>query len=482
MNNKMKALLEWLKPGARVKRYIFLQLVSVGALTYSIITLLTREIMTPKILIAYIALITISLFLTIFSFLLAQRNILRVTLKNISSKDKNSDIRRLIYTDHMLKKAPKIVMIGGGKGLSNILAGLKEYTSNITSIVSTFDDGGSTGKLMKELDILPPGDIRRSIIALSSSDETMEKLLSYRFPDGKLNEHSLGNIIIAGMTDIMGGFAPAVKKLSEIFNVRGTILPITLDKAKLCAGLESGEIVVGEDNIRPTVIESKERIKQIFLKDVIATPAPGVIEALRDADCIVLGPGSLYTSVLCNLLVNDVGKAIIQSKAKKVMVANLMNEPGETLGYTLAKHVNEMERYIGKHVLDYCIANSGDITDEMIKDFNQGASTPVVLDLENIQNRTISVIEEDLVITAPNSILHDNMRVAEIIMSIAKSKKTGNLNLLKSKNKHKKLEKKINSENKENVLKNIISKVNNLYNETLNKIKKTNTKKDSKEE
>lgn len=434
----MRILLEWLKPGIKVKRYVILQLASIATLAYSIITLTTREIILPKILIAYIALITLSLFLTIYSFLLAQRNVLRITLKNMAYKDKNVDIRRLLYTDTMLKKGPKIVMIGGGKGLSNILSGLKEFTSNITSIVSTFDDGGSTGKIMEQLDMLPPGDIRRSIIALSSSGLEMEKLLGYRFHDGKIDNHSLGNLIIASMTDIMGGFAPAVQKLSEIFNVRGKILPISLDKAKLCAGLENGEIVVGEDNIRPRSLESGSRIKQIFLKDTEANPAPGVIEAIRSADVIVIGPGSLYTSVICNLLVNEVGKSIIQSKAKKIMIANLMNEPGETLGYTLAKHVNEVERYLGKHVLDYVIANNGEINDEMIIDFNQGKSTPVTLDMGNIQNRTICVIEEDLVITSPNSILHDNLRVAEVIIEIAKTSKIKTLNLLKSGKKYKK--------------------------------------------
>lgn len=429
----MKTFLEWLKPGIKVKRYIVLQLVSIATLIYSVISLTTREIITPKILIAYIALITLSLFLTVYSFLLAQRNVLRITLKNMAYKDKNVNIRRLLYTDSMLKKGPKVVIIGGGKGLSNILSGLKEYTSNITSIVSTFDDGGSTGRLMEEMDILPPGDIRRSIIALSSSEPSMEKLLGYRF-DGKIENHSLGNLIIAAMTEIMSGFAPAVQKLSSIFNVKGKILPVSLDKCKLCAGLENGEIVVGEDNIRPRVLEANSRIKQIFLKDGIATPTSGVIDAIKEADAIILGPGSLYTSVICNLLVEDVSKTIVQSKAKKIMIANLMNEPGETLGYTLAKHVNEVERYLGKHVLDYVIANNGEITEDMIFDFNQGKSTPVAIDLENIQNRTISVIEEDLVITAPNAILHDNLRVSEIIIEIAKSKRLGSLNLLKNKN------------------------------------------------
>jgi len=456
MKYKMKTFLEWLKPGIKVKRYIILQILSIVALAFLTFKCFGDEIQEAKEIIAYIVLIALALFFTVYSFFLAQRNVLKVTLKNMAYKEKNIDIRRLLYTESMLKKGPKVVIIGGGKGLSNILSGLKEYTTNITSIVSTFDDGGSTGRIMQQIDTLPPGDIRRSIIALSSVEPCMEKLLSYRFQDGKIDNHSLGNLIIVAMTEVMGGFAPAVQKISEIFRVKGKILPISLDKAKLCASLENGELVVGEDNIRPRVLESKSRIKQIFLKDVEAEPAPGVLEAIKEADIIVIGPGSLYSSVICNLLVNDVSKAIVQSKAKKVMISNIMNEPGETLGYTLAKHVNEVERYLGKHALDYVISNNGEITEDMILDFNQGASTPVTIDLENIQNRTISVIEEDLVITAPNSILHDNLRVAEIIIELAKSNKMGSLNLLKRKNsrKKKKIKNKASQETKAKITNN----------------------------
>lgn len=453
----MRILLEWLRPGVKIKRYIFLQLVSISSLIYAISTLVTRENMALRTLIAYIALITIALFLTIYSFILAQRSVLMATLKGMAYKGKNVDIRRLLYTENVLKKGPKVVIIGGGKGLSNILSGLKEYTSNITSIVSTFDDGGSTGRLMEQMDILPPGDIRKSIIALSEAGPVMENLLTYRFSDGKVDNHSLGNLFIAALSEITGSFPEAIQKMSDIFNVRGKILPVTIGKAKLCAGLENGEIVVGENNIRPRVLESKSKIKQIFLKDGEVVPADGVIESIRNADIVVIGPGSLYTSVACNFLVNDLGKAIMQTKAKKIFISNLMNEPGETLGYTLAKHVNEIERYIGKHVLDYCICNNGEITKDMIKDFNQGASTPVTMDLDNIQNRAISIIQEDLVVTAPNAILHDNHRVAEIIIEIAKRKKGGKLNLLKIKRKHKKIvAKKLNNkENKKTAIKSI---------------------------
>ncbi len=456
----IKIILEWLKPGVRVKRYILLQLISVAVLIYAIVTLFLRDNLAPKTIIAYIALITLSLFGTIFSFILAQRKVLMTTLKAMAYKGENVEVRKLLYTDSILRKGPKIVMIGGGKGLANILHGLKEYTSNITSIVATFDDGGSTGKLVEELGMLPPGDIRKSIVALSSSESSMEKLLSYRFSDGKVDNHSLGNLFIAALTDIMGGFAPAIKKMSEIFNVRGEILPVTLGKAKLCAGLENGEIVVGEDNIRPKVIEVKSKIKQIFLKELNGKVelTPGILGAIKNADAIVIGPGSLYTSVACNMLVDDMGKAIISSKAKKIFISNIMNEPGETTGYTLAKHVNEIERYIGKHILDYCITNNGEITSEMIKDFNQGQSTPVTVDLDNIQNRTISIIEEDLVVTAPNSIMHDSLRVSEIIIELSKRKTIGDLNLLKLKKKHK-----VNAKNiqkKKSVIQILKSKIN----------------------
>ena len=439
-----KTMLEWLKPGTHIKRYILLQLVSIALLIFCMVMLIATPDISVKKLIAYIAVVTISLFGVIYSFILAQRNMLNLSLKALAGKNSNVNLKKLLYENSALKKGPKVVVIGGGSGLSNILRGLKEYTANITAIVTTFDNGGSTGKLVDEMsDVIAPGDIRKCIAALSTSESTMNDLLTYRFKDGHIDNHSLGNLIIVALTDITGSFANAVKKTSEIFKIRGKVLPVTLDKMQLCAGLEDGEVVVGEANIPTRVKESKSPIKQIFLKEGSCKPAPEVIESLQDADIIVIGPGSLYTSVACNLLVDNISRAIIQSKAKKVFISNLMNQPGETDGYTLARHVNEVERYIGKHVLDYCIANNGEITEEMIKDFNQGMSTPVVNDLENIQNRAISVIQEDLVVTAPNSILHDSKRVAELIIAIAKSKKIGDLNIVKVKKKHLKKEKRL---------------------------------------
>lgn len=443
----MKGFLAWFKPGVRIKRYIILQLIAIGVLCYSLVSLFGGNTINPQQLVAYIALITISLFLTVFSFLLAQRNILKMTLKNMAQKDKTLEIKKLITTEDALNKGPKIVVIGGGKGLSNLLSSLKEYTNNLTAIVAAFDDGTIMESGEDVLNTLPIGDIKNAIIALSPYSQTMEQLLAHKVKDTILSDTTFGTMMVATVSDIVGGLSSSVQYLSQIYNMKGKILPVSLDKSRLCAGLENGDIVVGESNIRPRVIDSKSRIKQVFLKDTIATPAPGVLEAIHDADVIVLGPGSLYTSVISCLLVDEVSKAIASSKAKRVLIANIMNEPGETQGFTLARHVNEVERYLDKHILDYVIANNGEITEDMILDFNQGRSTPVTIDMENIQNRTISVIQEDLVITAPNSIYHDSVRLSEIILNIANTKSAGSMNLLKQtqKAKHKSLEKKITS-------------------------------------
>lgn len=439
----MKTLLEWLKPGAKVKRYILMQIVSIAVLLFSVITLKSTLDLSPKMLIAYIALITISAFGIIFSFILAQRSILYTSLRNISKKSKSIRVRKLLYGDPSLRKAPKIVVIGGGSGLPNLLKGLKEYTANITAVVNVSNDDVSLSSALSEEDAIAPGDIRKCIASLSTSESELAKLLTYKLEPDDVKAMSVGNQMMLGLIDISGSFAKGVEKISEVFQMQGKIYPVTTDEIVLCAGLQNGEVVVGKENIIARAIELKTSIKQIFLKEGNVKALPAVIEAIRTANVIILGPGALYTSVASNLLIPEVSKAIIKSKAKKVYISNIMNQPGQTDGYTLAKYVNEIERYIGKHVLDYAIANSGTITEEMIKDFNQENSTPVKIDLENIQNRAISVVKEDLVLTAKNAIIHDSERLAEIIMKIAKSKRIGDLNIVKMKKKHLKKEKKL---------------------------------------
>lgn len=433
----MRNLIEWLKPGARVKRYIFILIVSVLLLIFCGISLGKTSDLTPSMLFAYVLLITVSIFGIVFSFILAQRNILLVTLKNIAKRNKNIRMRQLLYGDPKLKKGPRVVVIGGGSGLPNLLKGLKEYTSNITAVVNVSADDYTLTSAMGKEERVTPGDIRKCISALSTSESDFSKLLTYKEKDGT----SIGNSIINALTEITGSFPKAIDKLSDIFKVQGDIYPVTTEDLILCAGLENGEVVVGKENISERVKETRTSIKQIFLKDGSLKVVPEVVEAIKKANIIVLGPGSLYTSIASNLLFEEVSKAIIKSKAKKVYVANIMNQPGQTEGYTLARYINEIERYLGKHVLDYAIVNNGEITPEMIKDFNQEDSTAVKIDLENIQNRAICVIQEDFVLTAKNALIHDADRLAEIIMTLSLTKSIGDLNIVSMKRKHMQKEK-----------------------------------------
>ncbi len=473
----MKDLIEWLKPGSRVKRYIFTLLISVLLLIFCGISLGRTSDLTPTMLIAYVLLITLSIFGIVFSFILAQRNILLVSLKNISKRNKNIRIRQLLYGDPRLKKGPRVVVIGGGSGLPNLLKGLKEYTSNITAVVNVSADDYTLTSAMSKEERVTPGDIRKCVSALSTSESDFSKLLTYKSEDGQGS--SVGNLIINALTDITGSFPKAIDKLSDIFQVQGDIYPVTTEDLILCAGLENGEVVVGKENISERVRETRTSIKQIFLKDGSLKVVPEVIDAIKKANIIVLGPGSLYTSICSNLLFDEVTKAIVKSKAKKVYVANIMNQPGQTEGYTLARYINEIERYLGKHVLDYAIVNNGEITSEMIKDFNQEGSTSVKIDLENIQNRAICVIQEDFVLTAKNALIHDSDRLAEIIMTLSLTKSIGDLNIVSMKRKHMKKEQMLSNKK---VIKSKIQEIKRKKaQKKAEKLKNATPKKDKKE-
>lgn len=466
----MKEILEWFKPGTRVKRYIGLQILSIAVLIFCVISLTNILDLNKMTLIAYIFLITLSIFGIIFSFILAQKNILYVSLKNIGKKNKSIRVKKLLYSDPRLKKGAKVVVVGGGSGLPILLKGLKEYTANITAIVNVSDDDASLTTAMSDVEKLTPGDIRKCLAALSTNESDMDKLLTYK--EDLVSEQSVGNMIISSLIKITGSFPKAVEKLSEIFDMQGNIYPVTTNEIVLCAGLENGEVVVGKENIIERVSKMKSPIKQIFLKEGSITPIPEVIDAIKDANVIVIGPGALYTSVVSNFLIDDVAKAIVKSKAKKVYISNIMNQPGQTDGYTLARYINEVERYLGKHVIDYAIVNNGEITEEMIKDFNQEESTPVKIDLENIQNRAISVIREDLVLATKSGIIHDTKRLSEIIIRLTKSRRTGDLNIVKVKKKHMKSEKKLKkSSTNLNTKHNSSNSHKNIKNEKKEKIK-----------
>ena len=310
----------------------------------------------------------------------------------------------------------KVVVIGGGTGLSTMLRGLKQYTSHITAIVTVGDDGGGSGKLREDLGMLPPGDIRNCILALADTEPLMEDLLQYIFTEGSLKGQCFGNLFLAAMAGISENFEDAVQKMSSVLAVKGKVLPVTLDDMKLIAELENGEIIEGESKIPSEVIVRNTRIKKIAIKPIDAKPLEEAIKAINNADVIIMGPGSLYTSIIPNLLVKGIPEAICKSPAKKVYISNVMTQPGETDGFKVSNHLKVLMDYGVAENIDYVIANNGIIPPDIKEKYAKENAELVVLDYENISNLNVNVIEADLIKITKRYVKHNAEKLAELII------------------------------------------------------------------
>jgi len=325
-----------------------------------------------------------------------------------------------------LSKEPKFVVIGGGTGLSILLRGLKKFTSNITAIVTVADDGGGSGKLREDLGMLPPGDIRSCILALANTEPTMEKLLQYRFTEGTLKGQNFGNLFIAAMNEIYGSFERAIKETCNVLAVTGKVLPMTLEDVTLCAVLENGEVLKGESCIPINVIKKGSRIDYIYMEPKISYPLEESVEAINEADIIVLGPGSLYTSVIPNLLVNNIVDTIYKAKAPKVYITNVMTQPGETDEYDVLDHANAILKHSNSDFLDYVIANTEEIPLSILEKYILDGSKPVLLgrdDEKILKSKNIKLIGEKLIDIRKDYIRHDNIKLSKLLMEIAKKEK-----------------------------------------------------------
>ena len=275
----------------------------------------------------------------------------------------------------------KVVCIGGGTGLSTMLRGLKEHTEELTAIVTVADNGGSSGDLRKDLNILPPGDIRNCLAALADAEPLVRNLLQHRFSDGVFKGHSLGNLFIAGMADMTGNFGMAVEMAHKVLRVKGKVLPVTLEDVQLCASYDDGSQVVGETQIVAANKSHNKRVKAMSLIPERPRVHKTVLASIDEADIIVLGPGSLYTSIIPNLLVEGVCEAIRAAKGQVVYVCNIMTQPGETDGFTLMEHVRVIEEYLGEGIIQHIIANDSWPDTDIIEHYNQDGAA-LVLPLE----------------------------------------------------------------------------------------------------
>lgn len=327
--------------------------------------------------------------------------------------------------DNINLSEKKIVVIGGGTGLSILLRGLKKYLYNITAIVTVADDGGGSGVLREDLGMLPPGDIRACLIALANTEPTMEKLLQYRFTEGQLTGQSLGNLFIAAMNSIYGSFELAIKEMSSVLSITGQVLPMTLESVKLCAELENGTIIEGESIIPSESRKNGSRIKRMFINPSKSYPLDDALLAIDEADIIVLGPGSLYTSIIPNLLVNDMEDRIFRARAPKVYICNVMTQPGETDGFGVLEHVQGIINHSREDLLDYVIVNTEGIPLDVLNKYNKDNATQVMPEPEDrwiLEEYGIRLIKENLIDIKHDYIRHDNIAVSKILLDIANGK------------------------------------------------------------
>ena len=319
-----------------------------------------------------------------------------------------------------------MVALGGGTGLSTLLRGLKEYVvrrsdehpnssrpiSDLTAIVTVTDDGGSSGRLRRENRVLPPGDIRNCMVALSKDEALLGRLFQYRFHAGRgLIGHNFGNLFLAALTHITGDFAEAVRVSSKVLAIRGRIFPSTLSNVHLVGKLTSGRTVRGETRITA----SRTPIQSISLSPRRVAPFPAAVEAIREADLILLGPGSLYTSILPNLLIPEISAAIAKSPARRVYVANLMTQPGETAAYSLADHLRAIRRHTPHNLVDWVVANRRTVSPEVAKRYRRQGAEQVVVDLPELQKLGYRVVLDNL-IEEHGVIRHNPRRLARLLL------------------------------------------------------------------
>jgi len=404
----IKGMFKWLSPGIGIKRWVGLAFIGICFIIIGSILLRSEEFLITNIL------DVILVFLGIVIVILSIARLLKSLVTAFLPSSKNIELVDLLYQKTQLGRGPKIVTVGGGTGLSVLLSGLKEYTSNNTAIVTVTDDGGSSGRLRQEFDILPPGDIRNCLVALADAPALMRDLFQFRFEtNSALAGHSFGNLFITVMTRLTGDFEKAIKETSKVLALKGQVIPSTLNNITLVAEHKDGTITEGEAKIPKT----KLPINRIMLKPSEPSATPDAIKAIEEAQIIVLGPGSLYTSVIPNLLIKDITDAIVASEAIKVYVCNVMTQPGETDGFRVSDHIKTLISHSDPRIFDYCIVNTGEISSHLLKRYAGEDSYLVVNDAHNIENMGYRVIEEDVVIT-DDLIRHDPVKLAKIILGL----------------------------------------------------------------
>ncbi len=405
-------LLKWLYPGIKVKRWMLTSLfgvlvVGVGAVFFVSSYTFVRIFSTIIILCGII-------------FIIYGMGKIIVSLLTLFLPQRERDIVNILYQRRYLERGPKIVTIGGGHGLSHLLLGLKEYTANLTAIVTVADSGGSSGRLREEFNIVAPGDIRNCLVALADAPALMGELFQYRFAEtSQLQGHNFGNLFLTAMVQITkGDFQKAVEESSKVLAIRGKVIPSTIHNIHLVAEYIDGTRTEGEAKIPKTNVP----IKRLSLTDVDAKPTQEALTAIEEADIIVLGPGSVYTSIIPNLIIKGIPEAIAKSSAYKIYVCNVMTQPGETDGFSASDHARALVEHSLPQIINACVINNANVPEHALQKYRLEKSYPVAPDTEKIKEMGYKVVATDL-LGINNYVRHDSKKLTEALIKLIESKR-----------------------------------------------------------
>ena len=382
----MNGFFKWFKRGAKMKRWMLLILLGVALTCYAVAEIIMMKELSILTLLKVLASFVIGFSSIVVGIVFIQKRTLELLVKD-SDQREEEHVKSLIFNKRVYNQGPKIVVIGGGSGLNTVLRGLKKYTDNITAIVTVSDYGEQSTDSRKLLQTLPLDDIKESLVALSSNGDAMESILNYEFKDGKLASLSFGDIYLLAMQKYYKDFAKGVEATKEVLNMTGKVLPVTMEPIEICAELEDGTIIENRDKIPEIVSKKNSKISRIYITPTNCKSAPGVIEAIQEADAIIIGPGKLYTNIIPNLLVKGVTKAIKESKAFKVYISNIMTDPGQTDDFKLSDHLKAINDHTGGiGILDYCIYDTGEIVPEFIRRYNKEGADLVEQDVSKAKD------------------------------------------------------------------------------------------------
>lgn len=414
----MKGMAHWLKSSSKMKRWIFLILVGIVLTCYGIAKILVQKEMefidAGKVVVIFVIGFTCIVLGLIF---LNKRNMelfIEATDDRMKNK-KNVNVKSLIFDKTIYDKGPKIIAIGGGAGLNTVLAGMKRYTDNITAIVAVSEYGKQPNLSRAVLGTtLPFEEVKDSIVALSAKESNeLEKILNHEMENPNLRGLKFSDIYFTAMKEIYKNDTTSIEKSNSIFNIIGNVKPVTAEEVRICAELENGYVVEEKDKIPEIVNDKLTKINRVYLKPSNCKPAPGVLEAIKEADSIIIGPGSLYTNVIPNLLVNGVAKAIKESKAIKIYVNNIMTEPGQTDDYSVEDHIKAIIEHCGEGLIDYCIYDTGEVIPEYIKMYNKEGADLVEQKISDTSIKKIKFIKKNISTIIDGKIRHDPYMIAE---------------------------------------------------------------------